>query len=46
MTDKQKLEVAIKALQKIRILDGQGADLSPPGPCFDVADKALREIFK
>jgi len=44
VTDKEKLEIAVKALAEIKSIDGLGADMSPPGPCFDVADKALRQI--
>lgn len=46
MTDAQKLEIAIEALQEIRKIDGMGADLSPPGPCFDVASRALSQLIK
>jgi hypothetical protein len=46
MLGAQKLEIAIKALEEIRRIDGMGADLSPPGPCFDVASKALSRLVK
>lgn len=44
MSREEKLEIAVKALELIRGIDGWGADLSPPGPCFEVADEALRRI--
>ena len=44
MSKEEKLEIAIKALDLIRGIDGWGADLSPPGPCFNIADEALRRI--
>jgi hypothetical protein len=44
MTDVEKLKVALKALEDIIREDGQGADLSPPGPCYGIAKKALDEI--
>ena len=44
MSRSEKLEIAVKALDMIRAIDGWGADLSPPGPCFKIADEALRRI--
>lgn len=44
MTDQERLEIAVKALEEIRSLDGWGADLSPPGPCCRIADDALHKI--
>lgn len=45
MSTAEKLEIAVKALERILLIDGWGLDMSPPGPCYEVADKALREIF-
>lgn len=44
MTDVEKLKVALKALEDIIAKDGWGCDLSPPGPCYGIAKKALDEI--
>ena len=44
MSREEKLEIAVKALEMIRGIDGWGCDLSPPGPCFNVAEDALRRI--
>ena len=44
MTYKEQLDVALKALEDIIAKDGWGADLSPPGPGYDIAKKALNEI--
>jgi len=44
MSREEKLELAVKALEMIRAVDGWGADLSPPGPCFNIADEALIRI--
>jgi hypothetical protein len=44
MTDVEKLKVALKALEDIMREDGQGADLSPPGPCHRIAKEALKKI--
>ncbi len=44
MSREEKLEIAVKALEMIRGIDGWGLDLSPPGPCFTVAEEALRRI--
>ncbi len=46
MTDQERLEIAIKALDEIKALDGWGLDMSPPGPCYRVADRALEAIRK
>lgn len=44
MSREEKLELAVKALEMIRAVDGWGVDLSPPGPCFNIADEALIRI--
>ena len=44
MSDKEKLRIAIEALEKIAYEDGPGLDLSPPGPFYDIAKKALKKI--
>lgn len=44
MTDQERLEIAVKALEEIKSLDGSGLDLSPPGPCYLIADGALHKI--
>lgn len=45
MSREEKLEIAVKALEMIRGIDGWGIDmLSSPGPCFNVAEEALRRI--
>ena len=44
MTDKEKLQAAIQALRDVMTLDGWGLDMSPPGPCYDVAKRALQKI--
>jgi len=46
MTDQERLEIAIKALEEIRALDGWGLDMSAPGLCHVVADKALNQILR
>jgi hypothetical protein len=44
MSREEKLEIAVKALELIRGVDGWSVDLSPPGPCFNIADEALIRI--
>jgi len=44
MSREEKLELAVKALEMIRAVDGWGVDSSPPGPCFNIADEALIRI--
>lgn len=44
MTDKEKLATAVRALEEVMRKDGMGADMSPPGPCYDIASRALRKI--
>ncbi len=44
MSREEKLELAVKALEMIRAVDGWGFDSSPPGPCFNIADEALIRI--
>lgn len=44
MTDAEKLRVALRALKDIMRADGVGLDLSPPGPCHDIAKEAWDKI--
>lgn len=44
MTDVEKLKVALRALKDIMRADGVGLDLSPPGPCYDIAKEAWDKI--
>jgi hypothetical protein len=39
-----KLDIAVRALETICENDGPGLDLSPAGPCYHVAKKALMQI--
>lgn len=40
----ERLGVAIGALREIMRKDGPGADMSPAGPCYEIARDALRRI--
>lgn len=42
----RQLAIAMRALKEIVRIDGMGADMSPPGPAYEVAITALREIGK
>lgn len=44
LSAQEKLEVAVRALEDVMRKDGMGADMSPPGPCYDIASRALRQI--
>ena len=46
MSDQERLEIAIKALDEIKAIDGYGLDGSPPGPCYSVAERALSQILR